>query len=90
VNTAHALAVLGLSADADARALRRAYRAAVRIAHPDKKGGNAASFQIVQAAYEALVAAGYAARSPRSSRLAAALAAYRIPAVASVGVSFYA
>lgn len=49
-----ALAVLRLPPSADAAAVKRAYRGLVRDHHPDV-GGNAAAFQELQEAYEALV-----------------------------------
>lgn len=44
-------AVLGVSPDADDRELRRAYRRAVRSAHPDA-GASAQAFRALQAAWE--------------------------------------
>lgn len=46
-------AVLGLARDADAAAIHRAYRQAVRRTHPDA-GGSATAFEAVQEAYETL------------------------------------
>src|SRR6478735_5740097 len=43
--------VLGVPADADATALRAAYRKALRQAHPDT-GGDPAAFHAVQRAWE--------------------------------------
>lgn len=44
---------LGVARDADAAAIHKAYRQAVRRTHPDA-GGSAAAFEAVQEAYETL------------------------------------
>ena len=52
-----ALEVLGLEADADFEAIRRAWRAKAKELHPDVKPGDAvaaAAFQACQLAYEVL------------------------------------
>lgn len=46
--------VLGLSPDADADAVKAAYREQVKRTHPDADGGNRETFQRVNAAYEML------------------------------------
>ncbi|WP_336036903.1 ferredoxin Fer [Halobacterium yunchengense] len=46
--------VLGVDEDADDGEIRRAYRRRVKDAHPDQ-GGSAAEFQLVRAAYEAVL-----------------------------------
>lgn len=46
--------VLGLSPDADADAVKAAYRKQVKRTHPDADGGNRETFQRVNAAYETL------------------------------------
>lgn len=45
---------LGLSPDADADAVKSAYRRKVKTTHPDADGGNRETFQRVNAAYELL------------------------------------
>lgn len=55
-----ALDVLGLEADADFTAIKKAYRARAKLVHPDVKPGDAAAakeFQAIQLAYEVLRAA---------------------------------
>ena len=55
-----ALDVLGLEADADFAAIKKAYRARAKLVHPDVKPGDAAAaqeFQAIQLAYEVLRAA---------------------------------
>ena len=69
-----ALGVLGLTSDNDPGALRGAYLAAVKTAHPDKPGGDAAKLRRVIEAYEVLRAkpvdeeAPSRAPEPRSAR----------------------
>jgi len=46
--------VLGVSVDFSPDELKKAYKAASRTAHPDKKGGSKKKFEAVAAAYEAL------------------------------------
>lgn len=46
--------VLGLPPDADADAVKAAYREQVKRTHPDADGGNREAFQRVNAAYETL------------------------------------
>ncbi|MFC7154556.1 J domain-containing protein [Halomarina halobia] len=46
--------ILGLSPDADQRAIRRAYRERVKTAHPDTAEGSEEEFKRVTAAYERL------------------------------------
>lgn len=60
-----ALGVLGLAARADAGQLRGAYLAAVKMAHPDKPGGDAERLRRVVEAYEFLKASGPAPSSQR-------------------------
>ncbi|MFN4038381.1 MAG: J domain-containing protein [Erythrobacter sp.] len=55
-----ALDVLGLEADADFNAIKKAYRARAKLVHPDVKPGDAEAakeFQAIQLAYEVLRAA---------------------------------
>jgi hypothetical protein len=55
-----ALEVLGLEADADFPAVKKAYRACAKLVHPDVKPGDAEAakqFQAIQLAYEVLRAA---------------------------------
>lgn len=55
-----ALEVLGLEADADFAAIKKAYRARAKLVHPDVKPGDetaAKEFQAIQLAYEVLRAA---------------------------------
>ena len=55
-----ALDVLGLEADADFAAIKKAYRARAKLVHPDVKPGDEAAareFQAIQLAYEVLRAA---------------------------------
>ncbi|MEA1619972.1 J domain-containing protein [Erythrobacter sp. T5W1-R] len=55
-----ALDVLGLEADADFTAIKKAYRARAKLVHPDVKPGDAEAakqFQAIQLAYEVLRAA---------------------------------
>jgi hypothetical protein len=55
-----ALDVLGLEADADFAAIKKAYRARAKLVHPDVKPGDAEAatqFQAIQLAYEVLRAA---------------------------------
>lgn len=60
------LAALGLDRAPTSRvALRRAYRAAARAAHPDMPGGSAAAFMAVSEAFERL-----SPRVPTQSRTA--------------------
>jgi curved DNA-binding protein CbpA len=47
-------AVLGLNLDADAAAIKRAYRRASKMAHPDMAGGSAAKFALVKLAADVL------------------------------------
>lgn len=51
---AEAYRVLGLSPDADAAAVKSAYREQVKRTHPDADGGDRDAFQRVNAAYETL------------------------------------
>jgi hypothetical protein len=51
---AEAYRVLGLDADADSEAVRRAYRERVKAVHPDREGGDEAEFKRVTEAYEVL------------------------------------
>lgn len=51
---AEAYRVLGLSPDADAAAVKAAYREQVKRTHPDADGGDREAFQRVNAAYETL------------------------------------
>ncbi len=65
-----ALSALELDADADAAAVKAAYRRLAKINHPDAAPGNpaaAAQFQIIQVAYDVLVAADEA-RERQTSR----------------------
>jgi curved DNA-binding protein CbpA len=55
--------VLGVDADADEAAIKRAYRERVKDAHPDQ-GGSPEAFQRVRAAYEAIKAGEYDAEIP--------------------------
>jgi hypothetical protein len=55
---------LGLSRAASAADVRAAFRAAARLHHPDKKGGNAATFAAVRAAFEVRAAGGACVRTP--------------------------
>ena len=58
--------VLGVPRDADARAIKRAYREMARTSHPDK-GGSDAAFAAVRAAFETL---GHPARRAAYDALA--------------------
>ncbi len=49
-----ARALLGLSHHAGTEEARRAFRAAAKLAHPDRPGGDAAQFRKIVAAYRAL------------------------------------
>jgi DnaJ-class molecular chaperone len=51
------LRVLGLPADANLEAIKRAHRKLARELHPDRKGGDEAKFKKMQAAYEVLTGA---------------------------------
>jgi hypothetical protein len=51
---AEARRVLGVEADADEAAVRRAYRERVKEVHPDTPGGSASAFMRVREAYERL------------------------------------
>jgi len=53
-----ALRILGLSAGAGPDAVKRAYRRAAVITHPDKEGGSAEAFCLVKNAYDCLVEYG--------------------------------
>lgn len=46
--------ILGVDAQADREAVRRAYRARVKETHPDAQSGSEAAFKRVQAAYDRL------------------------------------
>ena len=46
--------MLGVDTDADADAIRRAYRARVKETHPDADGGSEEAFKRVTDAYERL------------------------------------
>jgi curved DNA-binding protein len=54
---AQARAVLGLSAEANSQDVLGAFRAAAKLAHPDRPGGDAARFRDVLEAYRLLQAA---------------------------------
>ena len=49
-----ARALLGVAPGADEHVLRKAFRAAAKLAHPDRAGGDAARFRAVLDAYHAL------------------------------------
>ncbi|NEU55823.1 J domain-containing protein [Halorussus sp. MSC15.2] len=51
---AEAYRVLGLDADADSEAVRRAYREKVKAVHPDRESGDEEEFKRVKEAYEVL------------------------------------
>jgi hypothetical protein len=51
---AEAYRVLGLDADADSEAVRRAYRQKVKSVHPDRESGDEDEFKRVKEAYEVL------------------------------------
>lgn len=68
-----AYAALGLAPGADEAAVKRAYRAASLLCHPDKPGGSAEKFQAVATAYETLMDA--ALRAEFAQKLAARAAA---------------
>jgi hypothetical protein len=51
---AEAYRVLGLDADADSEAVRRAYRQKVKSVHPDRESGDEDEFKRVNEAYEVL------------------------------------
>ena len=53
-SVAEAYRTLGLDADADAEAVRRAYRERVKAVHPDREGGDEEEFMRVKKAYERL------------------------------------
>lgn len=53
-SAAEAYRTLGLDADADAGAVRRAYRERVKAVHPDREGGDEEEFLRVKRAYERL------------------------------------
>ncbi|WP_227353704.1 J domain-containing protein [Haladaptatus salinisoli] len=53
-STAEAYRILELSPDADADAVRRAYRKKVKSVHPDREDGNEEAFKRVNRAYERL------------------------------------
>ena len=53
-SVAEAYRTLGLDADADAEAVRRAYRERVKSVHPDREGGDEEEFLRVKKAYERL------------------------------------
>jgi len=65
MTTADALRVLGVSGDADADALRAAFRAAAKRAHPDHHGGDGEQVRQVIEAYRLLRPAGPRHLSPR-------------------------
>lgn len=54
-------AVLGVAQDAKTEEIKRAYRRAARVTHPDL-GGDPAAFWAVRGAYEVLVDPGRRAR----------------------------
>ncbi|HWA61184.1 MAG TPA: DnaJ domain-containing protein [Caulobacteraceae bacterium] len=62
-----AQAVLGLTAAAGPAELRRAFREAAKLAHPDRPGGDAERFRLVIEAYELLRAAGHALPAPEAA-----------------------
>jgi len=47
-------ATLGITKDADAKAIKKAYKRLASKHHPDKEGGNEAQFKLVNQAYEVL------------------------------------
>ncbi len=64
MTTADALRVLGVSGDADAEALRAAFRAAAKRAHPDHHGGDGEQVRLVIEAYRRLRPTGPRHLSP--------------------------
>lgn len=54
INEDAARALLGVAPDADEHALRKAFRTAAKLAHPDRPGGDAARFRAVLDAYHTL------------------------------------
>lgn len=53
-SAAEAYRILGLDPDADAEAVRRAYRERAKAVHPDSEGGDEAEFKRVTDAYDRL------------------------------------
>jgi len=46
--------ILGISPEADQKAIKKAFRRKARQTHPDKKGGDERAFRLVKEAYETL------------------------------------
>jgi curved DNA-binding protein len=64
-----ARALLGVAPGADEHVLRKAFRAAAKLAHPDRAGGDAARFRAVLDAYHALRDAPTAVPAPTEGHL---------------------
>jgi curved DNA-binding protein len=65
MTTADALRILGVSGDADADALRTAFRTAAKRAHPDQNGGDGEQVRLIIEAYRLLRPTGPRHRTPR-------------------------
>jgi len=65
MTTADALRVLGLSGEADADALRAAFRTAAKRAHPDHQGGDGEQVRLIIEAYRLLRPTGPRHLAPR-------------------------
>ncbi len=63
-----ALDLLGVPAEADASALKGAFTAAVRSAHPDRAGGDGQRLRLVIEAYRMLEPKPPAGLSPRAAK----------------------
>ncbi|MDB5416729.1 MAG: dnaJ-class molecular chaperone [Phenylobacterium sp.] len=67
ITLSEARALLGVKASASAVEIRQAFRAAAKVAHPDRSGGAAEAFRRVVAAYHQLEPAAHSLERARDS-----------------------